>query len=134
MNQNFNESLESSMIADSSFTFKSLYESFYDSDLIIISFALHENRWIQCQIVNQNRERVVSSIWRFRMRIRRIRSAQSLKVLNVICRIEFESISEIFVMMIACIRRSESWYRSIISIEWWVSIETVLILILISDY
>ncbi len=134
MNQNFIESLESSMIVDSSSTFKSLYESFYDSDLIIIFFAIHENKWIQCQIVNQNRERIVSSIWRFRMKIESLKSAQSLRVLNVICKVEFESISKIFVMMIACIRRNESWYHLIIFIEWWVSIETMLTLILISDY
>jgi hypothetical protein len=134
MNQNFIESLESSMIADSSSTFKSLYEFFYDFDLIIISFAIHENKWIQYQIVNQNREQIVSSIWRFKVRIESLRSAQSLRVLNVICRIEFELISEIFVMMIACIQRNESWYRSIIFIEWWVSIETMLILIFISNY
>jgi hypothetical protein len=54
-----------------------------------------------------------------------------LNVLKVICKIAFESISSNFATMIAYTRRRDSWYYSIISIEWWTSTKTMLILIFI---
>jgi hypothetical protein len=63
--------------------------------------------------------------------IKSSRFIESFNVLKIICRIEFESISNIFATMIAYTRRRSSWYRSIISIKWWVSTKTVLILIFI---
>jgi hypothetical protein len=62
--------------------------------------------------------------------INSLSSTKSFNALNVICSVEFESMSEIFAMMIAYILRNESWYRSIISIEWCVSIDIVFILTL----
>jgi hypothetical protein len=56
---------------------------------------------------------------------------ESFNVLKVICKIEFESISNNFATMIAYTRRRNSWYRFIISIEWWISTKTMLILIFI---
>jgi hypothetical protein len=53
------------------------------------------------------------------------------KVLKIICKIEFELILDIFATIIAYTWRRNSWYRSIISIEWWISIKTMLILIFI---
>jgi hypothetical protein len=52
-------------------------------------------------------------------------------VLKIICKIKFESISNIFATMIAYIRRRNSWYRFIISIEWWALTKTTLTLIFI---
>jgi hypothetical protein len=57
--------------------------------------------------------------------INSLSSAKSFNALNVICNVEFESMFEIFAMMIAYTLRSESWYRSIISIEWCVLIDIV---------
>jgi hypothetical protein len=56
-----------------------------------------------------------------------------IKRLNtkIICRIEFESISNNFATMIVYTRRKNSWYRFIISIEWWVSTKMMLTLIFI---
>jgi hypothetical protein len=51
---------------------------------------------------------------------------ESFNTLKVICKVEFESISNNFATIIAYTRRKDSWYRFIISIEWWVSIKTML--------
>jgi hypothetical protein len=56
---------------------------------------------------------------------------ESFNVLKIICRVEFELISNNFATMIAYTRRRNSWYRFIISIEWWISTKTMLILIFI---
>jgi hypothetical protein len=63
--------------------------------------------------------------------IKSSRFIESFNVLKVICRIEFESNSNNFATMITYTRRRDSWYRFIISIEWWVSTKTMLILIFI---
>jgi hypothetical protein len=63
--------------------------------------------------------------------IKSSKSIESFHVLKVICKIEFESISSNFATMIAYTRRRNSWYRFIISIEWWISTETMLTLIFI---
>ncbi len=63
--------------------------------------------------------------------IKSSRFIKSFNVLKVICRVEFESISSNFATMIAYTRRRNSWYHFIISIEWWVLTETMLILIFI---
>jgi hypothetical protein len=65
------------------------------------------------------------------VQIKSSRSIESFNALKVICRVEFESISSSFATMITYTRRRNSWYRSIISIEWWVSTETMLTLIFI---
>jgi hypothetical protein len=56
---------------------------------------------------------------------------ESFNVLKIIYKIEFESSSSNFATMIAYTRRKNSWYRFIISIEWWILTKTMLILIFI---
>jgi hypothetical protein len=63
--------------------------------------------------------------------IKSFKFIESFNVLKVICRIEFESISNNFARMIAYTRRRNAWYRFIISIEWWVSTKMMLTLIFI---
>jgi hypothetical protein len=65
------------------------------------------------------------------VKIKSSKFIESFNVLKVICKIEFESISNNFATMIAYIQRKNSWYRFIISIKWWVSTKTMLILIFI---
>jgi hypothetical protein len=56
---------------------------------------------------------------------------ESFNILKLICKIEFESISNNFATMIAYTRRKDSWYRFIISIKWWILTKTILTLIFI---
>jgi hypothetical protein len=174
VDRNFVESLESSMIAESSSTLKSLNESFHDFDWL--SFFSRYTRtkefsdklWIR---IEDESFRVFNASFSWRMTIdlrtsfivlriamnrwvivydetfvsimreytsktsnvsiKSSKSIESFNVLKIICRIDLESISGIFETMIAYTRRRDLWYRSIISIEWWISTETMLILILI---
>jgi hypothetical protein len=174
VDRNFVESLENSMIDDSSFTFKNLNESFHDFDWLsfssryaktsefsdrlwirvedesfrmfnasfnwrmtfnfrtsFIALRIAMNRWM---IVDD--ETFISIMRRYasktsNVNIKSSRFIESFNVLKVICRIEFKSISNNFATMIAYTRRRNSWYRFIISIEWWVSTKTMLTLILI---
>jgi hypothetical protein len=89
------------------------------------------NRWM---IVND--ETFISIMRKYasktsNMRIKSSRFIESFNVLKIICKIEFESISNIFATIITYTRRRNSWYRFIISIEWWVSTKTMLTLIFI---
>ncbi len=63
--------------------------------------------------------------------IKSSRSIESFNVLKIICRIEFELTSGVFATMIAYTSRKYSWYRWIITIDWWVSTKTMLTLIFI---
>jgi hypothetical protein len=162
------------MIADSSFMFKSLNESFHDSDWLsflswymktsefndrlwikiedesfrmfnasfnwritcsfrisFIALRIVMNRWI---IVDD--ETFISIMREYasntsNVSIKSSKSIESFNVLKIICRVEFESISSNFATMIAYTRRRNSWYHFIISIEWWISTKTMLILIFI---
>jgi hypothetical protein len=98
---------------------------------LFIALRIAINRWV---IVDD--ETFISIMRRYasktsNVKIKSSRFIESFNVLKVICKIEFESISNIFATMIAYTRRRNSWYRFIISIEWWVSTETMLILIFI---
>jgi hypothetical protein len=89
------------------------------------------NRWI-----NVDDETFISIMRRYasntnNVNIKSSKFIESFNVLKVICKIEFESISNNFATMIAYNRRKNSWYRWIISIEWWVLTKTMLILIFI---
>jgi hypothetical protein len=162
------------MIADSSFTFKSLNESFHDSDWLSFSSRytrtskFNERLWIKIEDesfrmfnasfnwqmtfnfrisfialrIAMNRwmivdvETFISIMRRYASKtndvnIKSSKFIESFNVLKIICRIEFESISSNFATMIAYTRRRDSWYRFIISIEWWASTKTMLILIFI---
>jgi hypothetical protein len=156
------------MIIDSSLVFKSLNESFHDSDWLLLlsrytrTSEFNDKAWIRIENesfrvfnasftwrtaidfrtsfmilrIATNRwiivdERAFISIMRryvsktSNVNINSLNSIESFNALNVICSVEFESMSEIFAMMMTYILRSESWYRSIISIEWCVSIDIV---------
>jgi hypothetical protein len=63
--------------------------------------------------------------------IKSSRFIESFNVLKIICKIEFELISNNFARMIAYTRRRDSWYRFIISIVRWALTKTMLILIFI---
>ncbi len=174
VDRNFVKSLESSMIVDSSFMFKSLNKFFHDFDwqsflsrytrtskfnvrlwiriedksfrvfnalfswqmtinlrTSFIVLRIATNRWI---IVDD--ETFISIMRRYALNtnnvnIKSSKFIESFNVLKIICRIEFESISNIFATIIAYTRRRDSWYRFIISIKWWVSTKTMLILIFI---
>ncbi len=117
---------ESFRVFNASFTWRATI----DFRISFIALRIAMNRWI---IVD---EKAFISIMRkyasktSNVDINSLNSIESFNALNVICSVEFESMSEIFAMMMTYTLRSESWYRSIISIEWCVSIDTVFILML----
>jgi hypothetical protein len=96
-----------------------------------IALRIAMNRWM---IVND--EIFISIMRRYAsktsdMNIKSSKFIKSFNVLKIICKVEFKSISSYFATMIAYTRRKNSWYRFIISIEWWTSTKTMLILIFI---
>jgi hypothetical protein len=81
-------------------------------------------------------ETFISIMWKYasnmsNVSIKSSKSIESFSVLKIICKLEFESISNNFAKMIAYTWRRSLWYRSIILIEWWISRETMLTLIFI---
>jgi hypothetical protein len=101
----------------------------FRTSLIVLRIVM--NRWM---IVDD--ETFISIMRRYasktsNVNIKSSKFMKSFNVLKVICKIEFESMSNNFATMIAYTRRKNSWYRFIISIEWWVSTKTMLILIFI---
>jgi hypothetical protein len=102
-----------------------------DFRISFIVLRIATNRWV---IIDENA--FISIMRKYaskinKMSIKSFESIESFKILNVICNVEFESMFDISAMMITYILRSESWYRSIISIEWCVSIDMIFTLILI---
>jgi hypothetical protein len=101
----------------------------FRTSFIVLRIAM--NRWM---IVDD--EAFISIMRRYvsntsNMNIKSSKFIESFNVLKVICKIEFESISSNFAMMIAYTRQRNSWYRLIISIKWWALTKTMLTLIFI---
>ncbi len=102
-----------------------------DSRTSFIALRIAMNRWI---IVD---DKAFISIMRkyasktSNVSIKSSKFIELFNVLKIICRVDFESISNIFATMIAYTWERDSWYRSIVFIEWWVSTKTMLTLIFI---
>jgi hypothetical protein len=89
-----------------------------DFRISFIALRITMNRWM---IVNV--ETFISIMQKYASKISNvnIKSSKSIELFNaykIICKVDFESISNIFATMIAYSRRRNSWYRLIISIEW----------------
>jgi hypothetical protein len=118
---------ESFRMFNASFNWRMTFS--FRTSLIALRIAIN-----RCMIVDD--ETFISIMQKYasktsNVNIKSSKFIESFNVLKIICKIEFESISNNFATMIAYTRRKNSWYRFIISIEWWISTKTTLTLMFI---